>query len=333
MPQAVQYRRWVGTLNNWEEHAGPDYFKNLKDICEGLITEGLLAYAVCGKETGDKEKTPHLQAFFAFKSARRPDGVRKLLDCSKWWLHGAYAKRDEAQQSYCSKQGEWWECGQLNEACDGGQAEQDRWKDMRELAKAGKFEELADKHPREATIFSKKWIEVYLTHMQSIIPQLLPEKASRANANFWLWGKPQLGKSWWARKGWGLNATMNGRYIKLHNKWFDDYRFEEVVIVDDLDAGEHTKNLALYKHLGDAYPFRAEVKGASCLIRPLCVIITSNLPMRDIFAGIPEEHFEAIRSRYCELEFVKRGESFEESVRDSAADEPRGESRAWSGVQ
>jgi len=46
----------------------------------------------------------------------------------------------------------------------------------------------------------------------------------------WYVGPPGTGKTTFARTEWG------SVYIKAQNKWFDNYKGEETIVLDDLDS-------------------------------------------------------------------------------------------------
>lgn len=309
-----QARAWTGTLNNWEDHGGPCYFEQLQDDLQACFEGGILKYAVCGKEVGEKG-TPHLQAYFSFKNPKRPDGVRSILKCKEWYLKPARGTAAQNQE-YCTKEGQSFQVGELNDSTTGGSMEIERWADMRTLAKEGKWVTFEERYPRELTLHKTKFLDIFYEHMQSKIEEL-PENESRSHVNFWLWGEPGQGKSYWALKAGFRNNAQYGpkeRYEKLHNKWFDDYKYEPVVVIDDLDKSDHLKNLHMYKALGGAWPFRCEVKGASMVIRPKVVIITANENIESTFEGLPRVHVEAIMSRFCELKVLRRAPTFEQAI-------------------
>lgn len=90
----------------------------------------------------------------------------------------------------------------------------------------------------------------------------------------WVYGKPGVGKSHDVReycKKKGLSI-----YMKAHNKWWDGYAGEEVVLLDDLHPDSRNWVTHFLKIWADAYVFKAEVKGAMLDIRPKWIIITSN---------------------------------------------------------
>lgn len=108
--------------------------------------------------------------------------------------------------------------------------------------------------------------------------------------NEWIYGDPGVGKtrSVWEKYG------RDGVYIKSLNKWWDGYEDREVVLLDDWDPS--MKCLAfLLKAWADRYPFRAEIKGGSVVIRPKKLVVTSNYSIEQCFDG-PD--VEAIKRRF-----------------------------------
>lgn len=79
--------------------------------------------------------------------------------------------------------------------------------------------------------------------------------------NEWFYGPAGTGKS--------LKAFTDypDAYRKNTNKWWDGYNNEDVVIIDDWEPQHKVLSWHL-KIWADRYPFRAEIKGSSMLIRP-----------------------------------------------------------------
>lgn len=80
--------------------------------------------------------------------------------------------------------------------------------------------------------------------------------------NLWLWGDAGSGKTSWA---WENFPEL---YVKNANKWWDSYNDQPVVLIDDLDPARAQYLVCNIKHWADRYPFQAECKGSSRLIRP-----------------------------------------------------------------
>ena len=89
-----------------------------------------------------------------------------------------------------------------------------------------------------------------------------------------------IGKSTLAR------AECSGSYyLKEANKWWDDYNYEDTVIIEDLSPSIIGAELArLLLQWCDVYVTKAEIKGGSITIRPTTVIITSNFTITECFA-------------------------------------------------
>lgn len=108
--------------------------------------------------------------------------------------------------------------------------------------------------------------------------------------NEWIWGEPGVGKT----RGVWEKYGCDGVYVKSLNKWWDGYEDREVVLLDDWDPS--MKCLAfLLKAWADRYPFRAETKGGSIMIRPKRIVVTSNYSIEQCFDG-PD--VEAILRRF-----------------------------------
>ena len=93
----------------------------------------------------------------------------------------------------------------------------------------------------------------------------------------WIFGRPGIGKSYDVRRY--CKAKGLGLYDKPHNKWWDGYSGEEVVVLDDLHPDDKNWITKFLKTWTDAYTFKAETKGGMMMIRPRWVIITSNFEM------------------------------------------------------
>lgn len=223
-------------------------------------------YLIVGEEGA--ERTPHYQGYVQFANPRSEAAIRaRYLPRAKLMV----AKGSAAQnQAYCSKEGAFWEFGELpaEGGAIGGTMERQRWEDARQACKSGNLDAVP------ADIFMRCYRtckEIKRDYMAK--PADLPPGLKHA----WFVGPPGTGKSRQAR------ATYPGAYFKPSNKWWDGYQNEDFVILDDLEkdalwAGHFLKIWA------DMYSFIAETKGGGLHIRPKKIIVTSNYTIEDIFS-------------------------------------------------
>ncbi len=263
-----QSRNFVFTMNNYEDTK--------------LVDELDCRYIIYGKEVG-ASGTPHLQGAVVFKSARRlPAVIKKMPGCHVEMMHG----RLEQAVEYCMKDGDWTERGDKPKSqSEKGAGEKRRWKEIREAAEEGRYEDIDD--------------EVRFKYDQNI--ERIRSRALKARKlqdtetqHEWYWGDSGTGKS---RKARTENPEA---YLKMCNKWWDGYTDQETVIIEDLDK----KHDVLCHHLkiwGDRYPFPGEMKGSGAVIRPKKIIVTSNYHPSDIWFS--DSDLQPILRRFKCVEF------------------------------
>lgn len=274
-----------------------------------------------GKEVGE-QGTPHIQGFGILKGrGKRLTALKKLLPRAK--LIAADATNFSAAK-YCMKGAqsheEWDKLGvdgpNFGLAADfmeygelpisnyeaGGKATKKKYEDAWNLAKKGDIENIPP--------------ELLIRHYHSFkrIQQDYPTKPSDLPAvcGLWIYGPPGSGKSLYARKQYGESL-----YDKNINKWWDGYRFEKNILIDDFDLdhkclGHHLKRWA------DRYSFPAEMKGTTIQIRPEKIIITSNYRIGEIFDD--PTLVRALERRFTVLPMLD--EYVPEAIEESSDDTP-----------
>ena len=169
-----------------------------------------------------------------------------------------------------------------------GKKNKERWDEALKAAKEGRFEDIPS--------------DIRLRYHSSIkkIREDCIEKPKVLNEldNEWRYGPTGTGKSRTAHE------SYPDAYIKKANtKWWDGYIDQEVVIIDDFDKYHVQLGYELKIWL-DHYPFPAERKGGSVMIRPKKIIVTSNYTPQEIWED--PKTLEPILRR---VELVRFGES------------------------
>lgn len=255
MPQDGRSLGWCFTINNPtdSDHKELDY----------LQANNLYKYIVFGREVG-KDGTPHLQGYIQLKLKKALSGMKKLL--TRAHLEAQRGSFSQAIE-YCKKDKDFYEDGVIPmDQATKGKRGREFWEETKQLAKAGKLEEI---DPEIYIRFYKSLKSISTDH--ATMPPDAPD-----TTGYWYYGETGTGKSYTARK------ENPGFYLKMCNKWWDNYQGEEVAIIEDFDKQHSVLGYHL-KIWADRYAFPAEVKGGKINIRPLKIVITSNWHPKDIW--------------------------------------------------
>ena len=225
-------------------------------------------YIIYGKEVGE-QGTPHLQGFVSFANGRTLSAVIKALP----GCHVEVARNLTAAMEYCKKEGDFTERGIPPKSQEEkGRNEKDRWRRIIQAAEEGDNEWLKEHEP-----------QVYALHPNAIksirkrARKDEPQTMDGDSEHQWFYGEPGTGKSKKARE------DNPGAYIKdPKTVWWDGYDGEEVVIIDDFDKYQVSQGGDMKRWL-DRYPFQAQYKGGSELIRPRKIVVTSNYAPGEIW--------------------------------------------------
>lgn len=220
-------------------------------------------YIIYGREVGESG-TPHLQGFVMFDNQRTLKAVIKLFKGA----HVEVAVAPLQAIEYCKKEGDFVERGSppMSQA-QKGEKEKERWADILKAAQEGREEDI------DPEIRFKYDRNIERIRDRELRKRKLEDTEEKHQ---WYCGASGTGKS---RKARSENPDA---YLKMCNKWWDGYVDQEVVLVEDFDK----KHDVLCHHLkiwADRYPFPAEMKGSSVVIRPEKIIVTSNWHPREIW--------------------------------------------------
>jgi len=142
----------------------------------------------------------------------------------------------------------------------------------------------------------------YFSNLQRIHSANLPKYEHHECRGYWFVGPPGTGKTHHARTVFGDDV-----YIKAQNKWWDGYKGEKIVVLDDLDTGCLGHHLKIW---ADKWACNGEIKGATVALQHSHLIVTSNYSIQELWPK--DEDFqlrEALARRFQVVAFNKKHES------------------------
>jgi len=265
-------RNYCFTLNNYQA--------NYRDTFNAITG---VKYLVCGEELAPTTGTPHLQGYICFNNPRTLGSVMRL------GLGSITVAAGNSLQNYqyCTKTrpsaGPRPADVTPNEVIftigvrpltpeEKGEGEKERWRNIRLLATEGRLDEIED--------------QIYVTRfdtLQRIAAHHMPNAqplpiTDGGGCGIWIMGNSGVGKSHSVWEKYNRDEV----YLKARTKWWDGYRGQEIVLVDDFDK-YNVKLGGDVKDWADKWPFHAEKKGGSLNIRPRLVLVTSQYSIEDIW--------------------------------------------------
>ncbi len=238
-------------------------------------------YLVVGKEIGE-DGTPHIQGYGVFINRKRLAGAKKLLPRAHLEIkRGTPLEASE----YCKKENDYREYGDLPRTQ--GERERHDWEVAYELAKKGDFSAI----PKDMLIRNY--------HAFKRIRQDNPTPVGSLDdvCGLWFHGKTGVGKSHQAR------SRYPGLYDKPINKWWDGYRGEDTILLDDVDRHHMSWLGPFLKRWSDKYSFPAEHKGTTVQIRPKRIIVTSQYVLDDLIEDA--KLLSALKRRFKEIPITR----------------------------
>lgn len=278
MSITAKYRAWCFTLNNYND-VDVEHLQT--------VVKTLARYIVFGKEVG-KDGTPHLQGYVYFHNARQRKAVARLLPRA----HLEPSSGSPTQnRTYCAKDGDFFEHGEIpmesNLAREkGGAATKARYAAALVAAESGTLDSIKRDDPQLYILHGPRLESLYAPTTAPLDGELLHE---------WWVGPSGSGKS---RLLWELYPN---HFPKALNKWWDRYRHEDVVAIEEW-APKNDCTASALKKWADRYPFPGEIKGGVMQkLRPRKVIVLSNYTPQQCFLN--SEDLEPILRRFTVINF------------------------------
>jgi len=279
-PDGNKAKCWTFTIINPND-AHISKFEDLKEFT---------TYWIYGKETCPTTGTLHLQCYLVGKKQITKPTMRK------WFGDGGnfYAVSlgtPQENKVYCSKDNDFTEWGNLPEARNvaGGEATKQKWTQIVKLSKEKDHDGIMKEHPKEFLVHYKNIKQIGFDFSDT--PSDLD-----APCGEWIWGPTGVGKSTTARR------ENPGAFIKPMNKWWDNYKGQDVVILEDMSPSFSASMEYFMKIWPDCFAFPAEIKNHTVQLRPKKFIVTSQYHPKAIWQ---KEAYDAIIRRFKIREMMR----------------------------
>lgn len=264
----MRSRGWCYTINH----------PSLSDELDISTLNDQAKYNVVGLEHGDTGNE-HYQGYCYFKTLTSFKRIKELLP-------RAHIEKQRGSCSeainYCKKEGQFTEYGDMPDG-GGGSTQRAKWGRILELSELGDYDTIKSEFPGEYVRYEQKLRSLRVRPTVIIDGDL---------ENEWWYGDTGLGKS---KKLWELYPD---HFTKEKNKWWDGYRDEEIIGIEEWEPA-HSITAGQLKIWADRYPFTGQIKGGTIRkLRPKKIIVTSNYSIEECFPN-PKDHLPLKRRFKC----------------------------------
>lgn len=293
-----QCKLWCMTYNAADTNNSFGHFTKIRDYMTALHDNDFVDWSVGALEWAPTTDTPHVQAACHFKKKQRFNEALAKLDFGMHPHIEQCLGDAKSNRIYCLKLDTphpnkiFWEFGTL--PVDGPTKVKMDWERNLQLARTNHVESC---DARLQICHLNNLRTLAFTGTSENIPAL------DVLDNYWICGPPGVGKSLFVRQTLSVSLVggMQNVYLKdPRNKWWDLIkRNHTMILFDDLEKTD-THMAHLLKVAADHYPFIAEIKGASQMIRPKHIVITSNYEIND-FISTDDVLCSAIKRRFKQI--------------------------------
>jgi len=268
-----RHRCWCFTINNFttsDWFAVKNLFKKAK-------------YGISGEEKG-ANGTPHLQGYVSLENALSLKVMKKNL-CR---AHLIVANgTDEQNKAYCSKESNnIYEVGEISV----GQGSRQDIKEISQKIKNGDItlEECMFDYPEIYVKYSRALEKMFcaVAPARSVPPEV-----------HWRWGSSGTGKTRYCIE------KHPDHYIKDGTSWWDNYKNQEAIIIDDFDNQIPFRVLL---RLIDRYAYQGQIKGGYVQITSPFIYITCEYPPEIYWNG---NELAQVKRRLTSVNEIKKGVS------------------------
>lgn len=252
-------RNWCFVWNNythsdivqlWDEFGGQ---KSVKYLCFGI-------------EVGESG-TPHLQGYVDFINARTIGGLKKINKEIHWDARkGTWNQAVDYCKGLCEKKGNKLNPQFFEKGTPNMQGARNDIKNIVTCIQEGySNRDIIEEHEDKALRI--------INHINTVRSIWFEQKRNWKMDVRIYYGPPGTGKTRAVFDEFGVDNI----YVKMVGKWWDGYRGESCVLIDDFDPdGCFDITFDFYLKLMDRYPMRVEWKGGSGEFYSKTIIFTSN---------------------------------------------------------
>ncbi len=261
-------------------------------------------YCVFQREVGFATGNIHLQGFLYFDNKK---SINQLVDMHMFGLAINVSFRVMAPKSsikanvvYCTKD---------DDGVNGGRQEGHAPQIFGDEPQQGKRSDVVDVVQFIVENPTKPWTDVALSEprvanmmrlAEKVQSENLPRRTNDVNhSGIWVYGKTGVGKSHWA-----FSKYPRAFVKESDNEWWDFYRGEETVIIDEFSG---SIKLSCLLRWVDKYEAKVEVKGAMAYLNTRTTVILSNHPPWEMYEKSSDVTRNALYRRFVILEMTYNG--------------------------